>query len=602
MQSGKNPESAVLPYPATNAVTRPITLAATVLLSLVVYGLFLGHGVAPAVVGYNLVPSERVLGGEVPYRDFLYNYTPGTLWLNALLFKFLGISLLVARGDVLIAKVVSALMLFLVARRYMSPFLSILTVAMMLAWVGYGDILKVFPTQYGMPLLLASCFAALRAQESATPKGARIWFTLAGALAAGVFLFKHNVGIFVLIAAMASAIAYQSIDESRHRREPSIRARLVALGFAVVAGAAFVYLATCHALSPMLAHFVHHASAYGEAKGIALPHPALLLAFALTAGALVAAGFMLTRAAPAILPAYVVAVFVLLLIVVAVGDRGPVSWLFRSMLANVYYLAIYFAAAGMIWSVILYRRRDVRFARTVMLVSFAVAAFLEIFPRSDPDHLVRVIPPSLLLMCVMLSQVRRKEAERPAQAAGGRDRRMPRPPGALVALILVVGACLLVIALGIRVTWAPQFGPGIQFKANTPLTFDRGLGVSDTPAEAARLNGVVSFVQNNTGADDPIFAASRKTTGIYFLAGRRNVTRLLWPDSAGILLEDREAIRQMIVERRFKLILVGGDQGGADSSGADSEPDEDRRILRAVNENYHPGTTIDGVTVLLPNQ
>ena len=160
---------------------------------------------------------------------------------------------------------------------------------------------------------------------------------------------------------------------------------------------------------------------------------------------------------------------------------------------------------------------------------------------------------------------------------------------------------VLVIALGIRVTWAPQFGPGIQFKANTPLTFERGLGVQDTPAEAARLNEVVSFVQSNSSAGDPIFAVSRKTTGIYFLAGRPNVTRLLWFDSAGILREERESIRQMIVERRFKLILIGGDQGAADNADGDTEADDDHRTLRVVSENYHRATTINGVTVLSPN-
>src|SRR5215471_9730234 len=203
MQSGKNPESAVLPYPAAHAVTRPITRAATVLLSLVAYGLFLGHGVAPAVVGYNLVPSERVLGGEVPYRDFLYNYTPGTLWLNAILFKLGGISLFTARFGVLVAKAVSAGLLLLIARRYLGPAFSLLTVAMMVAWVGYGDILKVFPTQYGMLLLLGSFLALLRSQESQGREAAR-WLILSGVLAGGVFIFKHNVGVFAMLAVVAS--------------------------------------------------------------------------------------------------------------------------------------------------------------------------------------------------------------------------------------------------------------------------------------------------------------------------------------------------------------------------------------------------------------
>src|SRR5580704_16820696 len=73
-------------------------------LTLIAYGAFLRHGVAPAVVGYNLVPAERVLSGQIPYRDFIYNYTPGVLWLNAALFRFLGVSLMTARIGVYLAK------------------------------------------------------------------------------------------------------------------------------------------------------------------------------------------------------------------------------------------------------------------------------------------------------------------------------------------------------------------------------------------------------------------------------------------------------------------------------------------------------------------
>ncbi|HWC77003.1 MAG TPA: hypothetical protein VG778_06045, partial [Blastocatellia bacterium] len=69
-----------------NALPVLITVAA----GLLCYGLFVRRSVWLSVVGYSVSPSERVLNGEVPYRDFLYNYTPGTLWFNALLMKLFG--------------------------------------------------------------------------------------------------------------------------------------------------------------------------------------------------------------------------------------------------------------------------------------------------------------------------------------------------------------------------------------------------------------------------------------------------------------------------------------------------------------------------------
>src|SRR5215470_13705238 len=120
-----------------------IGIGITLLAAGLTYGLFLRHGVAPAVVGYNLVPSERVLYGQVPYRDFIYNYTPGVLWLNAILFKLLGTTLMTARLGVYVAKLVTALLLYLLGRRYLPGYLALLPILMTLCWVGYGDILKV---------------------------------------------------------------------------------------------------------------------------------------------------------------------------------------------------------------------------------------------------------------------------------------------------------------------------------------------------------------------------------------------------------------------------------------------------------------------------
>ncbi|HEY6328092.1 MAG TPA: hypothetical protein VI756_02055, partial [Blastocatellia bacterium] len=115
------------------------------MLTIICYGLFLTRGVAPSVVGYNLVPSERILAGDVPYRDFLYNYTPGLLWLNALLFRLLGTSLMTARAGVYLTKIISAVLLYLVGTRYLNRWLALVPVLMMLAWIGYGDLLKIFP-------------------------------------------------------------------------------------------------------------------------------------------------------------------------------------------------------------------------------------------------------------------------------------------------------------------------------------------------------------------------------------------------------------------------------------------------------------------------
>src|SRR5262245_54118631 len=60
----------------------------------VCYGLFVNRGAWLSVIGFSASPAERVMQGEVPYRDFIYNYTPGLLWVNAAAMKPFGESLL----------------------------------------------------------------------------------------------------------------------------------------------------------------------------------------------------------------------------------------------------------------------------------------------------------------------------------------------------------------------------------------------------------------------------------------------------------------------------------------------------------------------------
>src|ERR687883_348136 len=90
-----------------------ITLAA----GAICYGLFYRPGLGLAVIGYSVAPTERVLQGEVPYRDFLFNYTPGILWLNALLMKWFGVTLLTVRAGLLVTRLLTLALVYYLARR-----------------------------------------------------------------------------------------------------------------------------------------------------------------------------------------------------------------------------------------------------------------------------------------------------------------------------------------------------------------------------------------------------------------------------------------------------------------------------------------------------
>src|SRR6266851_2684491 len=67
--------------------------------------------------GYFLDLSQRVLDGQLPYRDFTTYYTPGVFYLFALAFKLFGTNLLTIRYLMASLRGLCALLLYGLTRR-----------------------------------------------------------------------------------------------------------------------------------------------------------------------------------------------------------------------------------------------------------------------------------------------------------------------------------------------------------------------------------------------------------------------------------------------------------------------------------------------------
>jgi hypothetical protein len=147
-------------------------------------------------IGANLVPAERVLNGEVPYRDFYKIQTPGILLLNAGLFKLFGTSLLTAFRGVLVFKVLAVVMVFVVARLVVSPTAALIPTALSIVWLPPGGPFRPAPIQYEMLFILAAIYFMLRWIDSRRALDA-FWAGLAIGLVA---VFKQNVGVYLAIA------------------------------------------------------------------------------------------------------------------------------------------------------------------------------------------------------------------------------------------------------------------------------------------------------------------------------------------------------------------------------------------------------------------
>src|SRR6266566_5499419 len=80
--------------------------------------------------GIVLQGAERILRGEVPYRDFFSFYTPGSFYLVAFLFRFAGDSLVVARIGLAVAGAICSVITYLLARRVCSRGIAVFAAAL----------------------------------------------------------------------------------------------------------------------------------------------------------------------------------------------------------------------------------------------------------------------------------------------------------------------------------------------------------------------------------------------------------------------------------------------------------------------------------------
>jgi 4-amino-4-deoxy-L-arabinose transferase-like glycosyltransferase len=567
------------PRSHARALANALPLLVTLIAGAICYGLFYRRGLGLAVIGYSIAPTERVLQGEVPYRDFLFNYTPGILWLNALLMKAFGVTLLTVRVGLLVTKLVTLLLVYLLARRLTNARLALLPVALTLAWLGYEHIFNPYPDVYFMVPALAGLLCALRYDESNRAG----WLLLMGLMAGAVFLFKHNVGVFVMGCGLIALVLREwAVSDNPSRRELlkglGKRALVYLLGFMVVVAAMMAYLYWQHALGAMIEHFRHHAAAYSESRAIALPSVKQLWPIALALLIALVGAVVVAKRAPRLLVAFITIIVLLMALLMLWPGR---AFLFKqSATAMVAYLPpVLFALAVAMalwpshWSLPSNNERLTpserlkagwrslsnefrsspsrrewwrRNGAALVVMLFALGVYLEMFPRADYYHLVRVLPPVFLLLLVALMRAR-------AVIAEGLGRLKTSP---FAASLIVFAPIFLLVVIGWQATWRPQFDGRFRFVDRKELAVERGRGILVGPQQAALVDGLVKLIQDNSAADDSVFSFSQRASALYFLAARRNPTRFLWWRSVGISKTERDAVMQMIAERQPRLVIV----------------------------------------------
>jgi len=235
--------------------------------------LFYDYSILNADEGIVLQGAQRLLQGQVLYRDFFSFFTPGSYYWMALLFKIFGSSILVARAALIVYGGLFSVLTYLLARRVSprwSALLACYAVTLtclpfrFVALHNWDSTLLSYLTLYGAVRWLEIGNWKLETGnskiESRKSKVGNVWAFATGSFAALTFLFEHSKGAGLILGLGVGLLALNisKIEDRQSKIGPAAFCFLPS-AYWLLAGAAwplvvtFGYFAAHRALTPMLA-------------------------------------------------------------------------------------------------------------------------------------------------------------------------------------------------------------------------------------------------------------------------------------------------------------------------------------------------------------
>jgi len=486
-------------------------------------------------IGYNLYASERVLDGDVPYRDFHTLYPPAIFYLNSVLFKWLGISLYTALLGVFAFKVLTVVVIYLSGRQLMPTAWALLSALGSLLWLRPNGPFKSVPMHYGALFLAAALLFLLKYENRR--KLTFIFF--AGASLGLVALFKHNIGAYallgslVLLAAEDGTLKYRASINLRNQR----RILVLLIGCAATVLPVVGYMQARGAFIPMLRTILFGPGEF-LLNRLAIPlSPLVPAVFLIVLSACTYAAHKL-RSHPSPGLAVWIALIAAVGAFVARGSQSDVNQI-------IFYLPMLVLICAL--SVVVFGKALPIAERRALLVLFIIsaAALMELFPRFAREQSIAAMPFVMPVLFYMLFVSR----GRIRTLAGGNFRYR----AALAVLPIIF------LFMEGRVFFNTYFDSGLQFRATAQVAVERGRGVYFPEATASLIDSVVSYLQRRVPPGGYAFAQSDAGTSFLFLSDRRNISDAQFWIGVGVTREQREATLERIDKTRTKLIITSDD-------------------------------------------
>jgi len=321
--------------------------------------------------GIVLQGAERILRGQVPYRDFFSFYTPGTYYWLAARLRLFGDTFLVARAMLLLYGGLFSARIYFLARRVCERGTAILTTYLFLV-IGLPNKFIVAHNWDSSVLACLALYCGVRLVEG----GKWGWALATGTLAALTCLFEQSKGAGLVLGLGLGLFVVGSC--SREGREVFRRRNLAALaaGFVWPWALTVSYFGMQHCLTQMVADWFwpvfHYAGANRLPYGyVNIPHANWedLFGSASWGGRL---AFVFLTAPCFILPALP---FVAAALLIHAGRR---LWKTKSGGSAAHYVVL------------------------VSAVALGLTLSVVVTGRTDYDHFVYISPPLLLILGLVL--------------------------------------------------------------------------------------------------------------------------------------------------------------------------------------------------------
>lgn len=565
-------------------------LAVTVL----VYGvLFNRESVLSYSIGYNLYSAERILAGEVPYRDFHTLYPPETLYVNATLFKWFGVSLYTALFGVFVFKTLTVLFIYLSGRALLPRGWALAATLLALGWLRPNGPFKAVPMHYGALFLALALWLLLK--HCRAPR--MIYLFAAGCALGVVAIFKHNIGAYALIGALVVAL----LDDRQIALRPAAllgnakRGVMLLAGFLLPVVPTLIYMKSQQALGAMTRTLLFGPGEFllNRLAGVPSPGVPLLYAVALTALAVIAAKLRANRSMVSLVWS---AVIIAHLVFFLLGPQSAIDQL-------IFYAPIFViltAVAGFLFN----KEMEAGERRALLAVTVAAAAaFMEAFPRFAREQAIAAMPFVALLLVVLVYRWRpvavqsaltsANDAPAPLWQAlnNGQDARAPGLRALLAPVLLFF--TLAFALMGGRLFFNTMFGATLRFRSNTELTIDRGRGVYFPPAQAREIESVVDYIQRRVPPDGFFFPQSYAGSSYLFLANRRNPSGAQFWGGVGVSSAERARTLEALANENVNLILT---------SDKDMAAERYAPLRDYIEHNFHAAATFGEVIILERNQ